>query len=69
MSSRAIKDARRESYTERLQRALNRPVNEAIKLPEPKAPPSSTQTLTSHALGTGAAAKAARAMKRGTGVE
>jgi hypothetical protein len=40
--------------------------NEAIKLPEAKSPPSSEQGLTSHSLGTGAAARAARAMKAGS---
>lgn len=40
--------------------------NEAIKLPEAKVPSSSEQGLTSHSLGTGAAAKAARAMRAGT---
>lgn len=40
--------------------------NEAIKLPEPKATPTSEQGLTSHSLGTGMAAKAARAYKAGS---
>jgi hypothetical protein len=55
------------SATERLKRALERPVNEAIKVEPKKAVVSDTPSkLNSAVLGTGGAAKAARAIKKGT---